>query len=161
MKKISNLLLVAIAAAMISFTSCNDVKPKDISMKSLNDSINYTLGHWQGDVFKQQYFADDTDGKQLEAFIKALDKAYSAAGGNEMYDLGLQVGKYIKDQTKNGFFGDSTLTGKEKLVLAGLINALNDYQEILSGEEADSIMQTVQMRVQEQQMMSVQSEDFN
>jgi hypothetical protein len=51
MKKNSNLLIVAIALAIFSFSSCNDVKPKEVTLKNMNDSINYTLGKWQGDVF--------------------------------------------------------------------------------------------------------------
>ena len=148
MKKSSNLLIVAIALAIFSFSSCNNIKPKDVVLNNLNDSINYTLGQWQGDVFKQQYFPGDSTNAKLDAFIKALDKAYKGEKGSEMYDLGIQVGKYFKDQTKSGFFGDSTLTGNTDMILAGLINALNDYQEVVSANEADSIVQAVQMKVQ-------------
>lgn len=148
MKKNSNFLIVAIALAIFSFSSCNDIKPKDVSLKNMNDSINYTLGHWQGDVFKQQYFTEDAESEKLEAFIKALDEAYANNEGNEMYDLGLQVGKYFNDQIKNGFFGDSTLTGNTDMIVTGLVNALNDYQEVVSATEADSIVQATQMRVQ-------------
>lgn len=148
MKKNSNFLIVAVALAIFSFSSCNDIKPKDVSLKNMNDSINYTLGHWQGDVFKQQYFPEDAEGEKLEAFIKALDEAYANTKGNEMYDLGLQVGKYFNDQIKNGFFGDSTLTGNKDMIVTGLVNALNDYQEVVSATEADSIVQATQMRVQ-------------
>ncbi|MDO9635082.1 MAG: hypothetical protein Q7J05_08620 [Paludibacter sp.] len=148
MKKNSNFLIVAVALAIFSFSSCNDIKPKDVSLKNMNDSINYTLGHWQGDVFKQQYFPEDAEGEKLEAFIKALDEAYANTKGNEMYDLGLQVGKYFNDQIKNGFFGDSTLIGNKDMIVTGLVNALNDYQEVISATEADSIVQATQMRVQ-------------
>ena len=148
MKKNSNFLIVAVALAIFSFSSCNDIKTKDVSLKNMNDSINYTLGHWQGYVFKQQYFPEDAEGEKLEAFIKALDEAYANTKGNEMYDLGLQVGKYFNDQIKNGFFGDSTLTGNKDMIVTGLVNALNDYQEVVSATEADSIVQATQMRVQ-------------
>ena len=148
MKKSSNLLIVAIALAIFSFSSCNNIKPKEVALKNLNDSINYTLGQWQGDVFKQQYFPEDSSNVKLEAFIKALDKAYGNKKGNEMYDLGVQVGKYFNEQTKSGFFGDSTLVGNTDMIVRGLINALNDYQEVVSASQADSIVQTAQMKVQ-------------
>lgn len=148
MKRISNLLMAAVALAIIVFSSCNDIKPKEVELKNLNDSINYTLGHWQGDVFKQQYFAKDEKGEKLNAFIKALDKSYKSKDGNEMYDLGVQVGKYFTEQTKKGYFGDSTLTGDTKMIMRGLINALNDYQEVLTPAQADSIVQAVQMKIQ-------------
>jgi hypothetical protein len=146
MKKNSFFLIVALALTFISFSSCNDIKPKEVSLGSMNDSINYTLGHWQGDMFKQQYFAEDEKGKKLEAFIQALDKAYSNKGGDNMYDLGLQVGKYFNDQIKNGYFGDSTLVGDIDMVMQGMVNALNDYQEVVSSTQADSIVQAAQMK---------------
>src|SRR5690606_6502553 len=108
MKKLSNLLMAAMAIAIISLSSCNDVKPTEIALTNLNDSVNYSLGQWQGDVFRQQYFANDSTGKQLEAFIAALDAAYAKeADSDELYELGKQVGKYFKDNTDAGYFGDS------------------------------------------------------
>ena len=73
MKKSSNLLIVAIALAIFSFSSCNNIKPKDVVLNNLNDSINYTLGQWQGDVFKQQYFPGDSTNAKLDAFIETAE----------------------------------------------------------------------------------------
>lgn len=150
MKKNSHYFVLALVLAIFSFGSCKDVKPKTVLLNSMNDSINYTLGHWQGDEIKKQYFSEDADGKKLEAFIKALDKAYGDKNRDELYNLGIQVGKYFNDQIKNGYFGDSTLVGDVDMVLAGLVNALNDYQDIVSSTEADSIVQAIQMKVHSQ-----------
>lgn len=147
MKKLSNLLMAAMALAIISLSSCNDVKPQDIALTNLNDSVNYSLGQWQGDVFRQQYFANDSTGKQLKAFIAALDAAYAKeADVDELYELGKQVGKYFKDNTEAGFFGDSTLTGNTKMVVRGMLNAINDYQDVMSSTEADSVVQAAQQK---------------
>ncbi len=152
MKKISNLLLATFVVAIVSFSSCTDVKPKDVELKGLNDSINYSLGHWQGDLFQQQQFSEDEDGKLLAAFIKALDEGYrTKKDPNEMYDLGLNVGRYFKSNTQKGFFGDSTLTANEKLIIKGMINAIKDYQEVMTSTEADSVVQTIQMKVSQKQ----------
>lgn len=154
MKKVSKLLLAAFAMAIVSLSSCTeDAKPKDVELKSQNDSINYTLGHWQGDMFKQQQFAEDEDGKLLAAFIKALDEGYkSKKEPNEMYDLGLNVGKYFKSNTEKGFFGDSTLTANQKLIITGMINAIKDYQDVMTSTEADSVVQSIQMKISQKQM---------
>lgn len=154
MKKVSKLLLAAFAMAIVSLSSCTEnVKPKDVELKSQNDSINYTLGHWQGDMFKQQQFAEDEDGKLLAAFIKALDEGYkSKKESNEMYELGLNVGRYFRNNTKKGFFGDSTLIAKEKLIITGMVNAIKDHQDIMNSTEADSVVQTIQMRISQKQM---------
>ncbi|GAB1416320.1 hypothetical protein MASR2M117_17260 [Paludibacter sp.] len=148
MRKTINFMLMAAAVAIFSFSSCNDIKPKKVTLKTVNDSINYTLGQWQGDMFKQQYFAGDSTGVQLKAFIEALDKAYKNKESDEMYDLGVQVGKFFSDQKKNGLYGDSILVGDIKLLMAGMVNALNDYQEVITSEEADSISQKAQEKIQ-------------
>ncbi|HOG04840.1 MAG: FKBP-type peptidyl-prolyl cis-trans isomerase N-terminal domain-containing protein [Paludibacter sp.] len=145
MKKISSYLIVAIGLTIFSISSCTSNKPKEVTLKNMNDSINYTLGHWQGDVMRLQVFGEDS-AEELDAFIQALDKAYAEKTKSEMYVLGVQVGKYFKDQIENGFFGDSTLTGNVDLVMTGLVNALNDYQEVVTSTEADSIVQAVQMK---------------
>lgn len=150
MRKTINFMLLTAVIAVFSFSSCNDSKPKEVALKTMNDSINYTLGQWQGDMFKQQYFATDSTGKQLAAFVEALDKAYNTKDADEMYDLGIQVGKYFNDQIKNGYFGDSTLIGNVDKIMTGLVNALNDYQEVITSEEADSIVQAIQQKVQSQ-----------
>lgn len=152
MKKISQILIAALLVTIISFSSCSNVKTKEVTLNTLSDSINYTLALWQGDVFKEQYFANDEDGKLLKAFIQSLDKAYgSKEEPNEMYELGLNVGRFIKSNSESGFFGDSTLVGNQDLILAGLINAIKDYQEVMTGTQADSIVQTTQMKIAQRQ----------
>lgn len=155
MRRINSFLMAFVALAIIVLSSCNDIKPKEATLNNLNDSINYTLGHWQGDVFRQQYFADDKDGKKLKAFATAMDKAYKAKTESEMYTLGVQVGKYFNEQIKKGYFGDSTLTGDKKMIMRGLINALNEYKDVLTPQQADSIVQAVQAKIQAR-MMSAQ-----
>ena len=150
MKKISSFLVVASALAIFSLSSCNnDVKPKEVSLNNLNDSLNYTLGHWQGEMIKAQQFAGDSTNVQLNAFVAALDKAYKEEGEKKpMYDLGVQVGKYFADQLKSGMLGDSTLKADKKLLIQGFVNALKDHQEVMTNEQADSLLQAVQARIQ-------------
>lgn len=149
MKKINSLLMVALALTIFSLSSCNDSKPKEVSLSSLNDSINYTLGQWQGDMIRAQQFPNDSSGVQVEAFVKALDKAYNQKGEDKpLYTLGVQVGKYLADQKKAGLLNDSSLVFNKKLVIQGLVNALKDYQEVMTSQQADSLLQTAQMRAQ-------------
>lgn len=150
MKKISSFLVVASALAIFSLSSCNDIKPKEVSLNNLNDSINYTLGQWQGDMIKAQQFPGDSTDVQMKAFVAALDKAYKESDGEKkpMYDLGVQVGKYFAEQLKNGMLGDSTLKADKKLLIQGFVNALKDHQEVMTNEQADSLLQAVQMRIQ-------------
>lgn len=142
MKK--NSILIAFMLVIISFSACNNIKPKDVTLNDFKDSINYTLGQWQGEMFREYYFKNDSSDVKLKAFVKALDKAYNNKGEDEMYTLGTHVGRYIQDQMSNGHFGDSTLTGDIKLVMRGLINAINEYEEVISEEEADAFYRAVQ-----------------
>ncbi len=143
MKK--NSILIALVLVIISLGACNNFKPKDVALKEFKDSINYSFGQWQGNEIKAYYFSDDSTGVNTQAFLKALDEAYSSKkGGDEMYSLGTHVGKYIQDQMNYGHFGDSTLTGDIKLIMAGLINAINNYGDVLTEEQADSIYQAFQ-----------------
>lgn len=151
MKKIGNLLIAAVVMAVVAFSSCNKIAPKEVDLANMNDSVNYTLGLWQGSEFKNAQFQGDSTGKKMEAFIKALDKAYAGKDNGEMYNLGLQVGKYIKDQSNPGLFGDSTITSNQKLILQGLVNALNEYEDVMTAAQADSIVQTAMMKVQAKQ----------
>jgi hypothetical protein len=151
MKKINPFLIVAAVLTIFSLSSCNDIKQKDVSLASLNDSINYTLGHWQGDMIRAQQFPGDSSGVQAEAFVKAMDKAYNQKDEDKpMYTLGLQVGKYLAEQKKTGLLNDSTLAFNQKMVVQGFVNALKDYQEVMTSQEADSILQAIQMRIQTQ-----------
>jgi len=68
-----------------------------------------------------------------------------------MYDLGLNVGRYFRNNTQKGFFGDSTLTANEKLIIAGMVNAIKDYQDVMNSTEADSVVNTIQMKVSQKQ----------
>jgi hypothetical protein len=152
MKRITNILMAVTVSAIFVFSSCSDNKAKEAKLNSLNDSINYTLGHWQGDMFRTQYFAEDKDGEILNAFIKEMDKSYKAKEQTEMYTLGMQVGKYFNEQIKKGHFGDSTLKGDSKMLMRGLINALNEYKDVLTPEQSDSVVQAVQMKIQAKMM---------
>lgn len=149
MKKISPYLIAALSLAIISLSSCKDIKPTEVSLQTLNDSINYTLGHWQGQMIKAQQFPTDSTNVQLAAFIEGLDEAYSQEKEDkQMYALGKQVGRYIADQMKNGMFGDSTLVADKKLIIQGLVNAIKDNQDVMNREEADSIVMAAQQRLQ-------------
>lgn len=150
MKKLGY-LLVATAVSVIMFSSCNSVSSKEVKLESLNDSINYSLAVWQGSEFKKNQFQEDKDGKKLAAFVAALDEAYKSEAKTELYNLGLQVGKYIKDQGNPGLFGDSTLTSNEDLILAGIINALYQYEDVMTAAASDSLVQNVSRKVQPQQ----------
>ena len=84
--------------------------------------------------------------------MKALDKAYKGSDKGEMYKLGLEIGNSLKQQKAKGLMGDSTLKFDEKLVIQGLVNALNSYDKGMTAKEAQEFIQKTMMKIQQQKM---------
>ena len=47
-----------------------------VSLKTLNDSLNYTLGYANGDGIKNYYFKNLNTDQAITYFMKSLDVAY-------------------------------------------------------------------------------------
>ena len=151
MKKQSILTMVALVAIFM-FASCNKYSAKSSNLKTQNDSLNYALGLANGDGIRNYYLKTDSSEKPVIALMKALDKAYSAPNKNEMYKLGVQIGNSLKQQKAKGLMGDSTLAFNQKLILQGLVNALNGYDKGMTAKQAQEFIQTSMMKIQQAQM---------
>ena len=152
MKKQSVLSLVALVAILV-LTSCNKYGEKAVTLKTQNDSLNYTLGLANGDGIKSNMMQKDSSEKSIAALIKALDKAYKSGGDkDEMYKLGVQIGNSFKQQKAKGLMGDSTLIFDDELVKQGLVNALKDYKEGMSAKDAQAYIQKTMMAMQAKKM---------
>src|SRR5665647_3773494 len=99
MKKQSILSLVALVAIFL-LASCSNYKAKTATLKTQNDSLNYTLGLANGEGIRTNMMQKDTSEKAIIALMKAVDKAFKAEGDNkdELYTLGMQVGNSFKQQ---------------------------------------------------------------
>jgi len=155
MKKQSILTMVALVAIFM-FASCNKYSAKSSTLKNQNDSLNYALGLANGDGIRSTYLKTDSSDKPIVALMKALDKAYSAPNKNEMYKLGVQIGNSLKMQKAKGLFGDSTLAFKQKLIIQGLVNALNGYDKGMTAKQAQEFIQVAMMKIQQAQMTKQQ-----
>jgi len=152
MKKQSIFTIVALLTIFV-LTSCGSYKAKEVKMTSMNDSLNYTLGLYNGKGIKDYYLAKDSSDKAIAALIKAIDKAYKADVNNDaMYKLGLQIGGSFKQNKKQGLMGDSTIVFNKELVMQGLVNALNNFDEGMKAADADRFLQEYMMKKQAAQM---------
>jgi len=152
MKKQSILSLVALVAIFV-LTSCNKYEAKTATLKTQNDSLNYSLGLANGDGIKNYYMKTDSSSKQIIVLMKALDKAFKpGANKGEMYKLGLEIGNSFKQQKAKGLMGDSTLVFNDKMVKQGLVNALNGFKEGMTAKEAQDYIQKTMMRIQNEKM---------
>lgn len=153
MKKQGILTLVALVAIFM-FASCNKYGAKTSNLKTQNDSLNYALGLANGDGIKNYYMKNDSSNKPVVALMKALDKAYQGTEKGEMYKMGLQIGNSLKQQKAKGLMGDSTLAFNQKLVIQGLVNALNGYDKGMTAKEAQEFIQKTMMKIQQAKMAS-------
>lgn len=151
MKKQSILSLVALVAIFV-MTSCNKYDAKTITLKTQNDSLNYTLGLANGEGIKNYYMQKDSSSKSIVALMKALEKAYKGSDKDEMYKLGLQIGNSFKQQKASGLMGDSTLAFNEELVMQGLINALNGFDKGMNAKESQEYIQKTMTAIQARKM---------
>jgi hypothetical protein len=151
MKKQSIFTIVALITIVV-MTSCSNYKAKEVKMNTMNDSLNYTLGLYNGKGIKDYYLTKDSSDKAVAALIKAIDKAYNADVNNDaMYKLGLQIGGSFKQNKKQGLMGDSTITFNQDIVMQGLVNALNNFGEGMKATDADRFLQEYMMKKQAMQ----------
>lgn len=148
MKKLFIIAIVTVSAAFLA-TSCSNYKAGEASMSSMNDSLNYSLGLYNGNSIKQYYLQKDSSDQAIMALIDALDKAYNAKDSkDEMYKLGMQIGSSFKSSKKQGLMGDSTITFNEELVMQGLINGLNNFEEGMKPADSERFIQEFMMKKQ-------------
>lgn len=151
MKKQSLLSLVALVAIFL-LASCSKYEAKTATLKTQNDSLNYTLGLFNGENLKTSLLKSDSSDKTVAAMIEALDKAYKSSDKGEMYTLGTRVGAAIQQQKAGGFMGDSTIKFNEKLVRQGLVNGINGFDKGMTSKQAQDYIQKAIMKRQQQMM---------
>lgn len=132
---------------MFAFASCGggiSNSTKVPQLKNQSDSLNYALGVANGDGIRQYYIQNDTTGKAVELFLKGLSEGLNAKEevNGELSGLAAQIGSTLKKQEKDGLMNDSTLKVNYNLIRQGLINGLDDSNIQMSGEEAQTYLQT-------------------
>jgi hypothetical protein len=151
MKK-QSILTLTVFVAVLMLASCNKYEAKTSTLKTQEDSLNYTIGLYNGDGIKNYYFKGDSTAKTLASFMKAFDKAYNGNDKGEIYKLGVQIGNSLKMQKAKGLMGDSTLKFNEKLILQGLVNALSGYEKGMTPAQAKDFLDKALMKIQVERM---------
>ncbi len=163
MKKL-HLLSLAVISATLIFASCsNGAKAKEVKLSNEMDSINYALGVINGEGIKMSYFQNDSTGKGLSVFIKALEEEFNASKKDELFNYGKQIGSMLKQQKKSGLMYDSTIVFKEELIIQGIINGIKGFEEGLSSHDAQMYLQnTIQKRQEKNQPpMPIEEQEDN
>lgn len=132
-----------VAALAASAAACGKLAPKDVELKSANDSLNYAFGLANGEQFAQYYFQNDSTGKMAEEFIKGLQ-----AGLNQKVDtnyadikqIGEQIGNALSMQEKQGLMGDSTIKANFELILIALRDGMSGADDVMTKDEANQYL---------------------
>ncbi|HOH55953.1 MAG TPA: FKBP-type peptidyl-prolyl cis-trans isomerase [Paludibacteraceae bacterium] len=154
MKKLNLFLLVAIFATF-TFSSCKNDKPGKPTLKSQIDSLNYAFGVANGDGIKNYYLQGDSTGEALNSLLKGINDGLKSKVDKENMELasiGTQIGSSLKEQSKSGLMGDSSLTVNIDLVKQGLINGMKGSNIKMTPQEASGYLQSTMQSLQEKKM---------
>ncbi|MBP9016154.1 MAG: FKBP-type peptidyl-prolyl cis-trans isomerase [Paludibacteraceae bacterium] len=154
MKKLNLFLLVAILATF-TFSSCKNDKPGKPTLKSQIDSLNYAFGVANGDGIKNYYLQGDSTGEALNSLLKGINDGLKSKVDKENMELasiGTQIGSSLKEQSKSGLMGDSSLTVNIDLVKQGLINGMKGSNIKMTPQEASGYLQSTMQSLQEKKM---------
>jgi FKBP-type peptidyl-prolyl cis-trans isomerase FkpA len=154
MKKLNIFMAVALVAAF-AFSSCDSNKAKMPTLKTQLDSLNYAFGLANGDGIKNYYIKGDSAQKSIKSLLAGLNEGMKGKvekGSTEMVDLGTKIGSSLKDQTKSGLMGDSTLKVDIKLIKQGLINGLRGSKVQMTPVQAQEYLQKTMTVLQSKKM---------
>lgn len=123
-------------------------KTKTIELKTLNDSLNYAFGYFNGTDIHHYVLSSDSTGKDTKAFIDRINKSMKNSYNNpQLVNMGEQIGKTIKDQEATGLIGEPSLATDFALIKQGFINGLKEYEEQMSAQEAGEYIQTAMDKI--------------
>lgn len=154
MKKLNIFMAVALVSAF-TFSSCDSNKAQLPKLATELDSLNYAFGVANGDGIKNYYLKEDTTNTAIKSLLEGLkegmkgdiDPAYA-----ELVDLGNKIGTSLKDQSKSGLMGDSTLKVDIDLIKQGLVNGLKGSSVQMNAVDAQQYVNTTMQSLQAKKM---------
>src|ERR1035437_7191938 len=137
---------------MVSTNCIAQENVSKVSLKTLNDSLNYTLGFANGDGIKNYYFKNLNADLAITSFMKCLDLAYHSTDNelirkdstNEYFGIsqvGSKVGTPLKKQLKTGLMGYSDLKVDFDLFRQGLDDGMRGSEKVMKVNEAMEFLQ--------------------
>ncbi|HEY5591758.1 MAG TPA: FKBP-type peptidyl-prolyl cis-trans isomerase [Paludibacter sp.] len=154
MKKLNIFIAVALVAAF-TFSSCDSNKSKLPTLKTQIDSLNYAFGLANGAGIKDYYIKGDSAKQKIATLLKGMKegmKGEVVKENVELVELGTKIGSSLKEQTKSGLMGDSTLKVDVKLIKQGLVNGLKGSKIQMTPQEAQTYLQKTMQALQAKKM---------
>lgn len=126
----------------------------EVELTNFFDSVNYVFGVLNAQQLKTQLAQTDTvtpEEEQLSVLVKAINKGlnlkiYSPAGYVGGRQLGQSIRNLEKDSTGFKDFGGAEV--EFDILFQGLINGLNDYDDMMSYEEANQYIRQLSLSKQ-------------
>ena len=140
MKKISILIL-----ATMAMISCgNTYTAQQVTLTTMNDSINFALGLVNGANLKMYQLQNDSSDEVIAEFIDALTRGYESKVGaeSEAASVGRNIGTAVKVSEKTGLAENKAWTLNEKMFFQGLVNGLFEDTIVMRVDDARNYFQT-------------------
>ena len=155
MKKTILLLLVL---SVFSFNGIAQENATFKGLKTLNDSLNYTLGFANGDAIKKYYTKLPIE-QLIPILIKNLEVGFhstnieiagkdSTIENSEIRDMGLKVGTTLKNQLVTGLLDKPELKVDFELIKVGLLDGLRGNERVMKLQEVMEYLTKVTKNVE-------------
>ncbi|HBZ33982.1 MAG TPA: peptidylprolyl isomerase [Bacteroidales bacterium] len=149
-----NIKHIFAVALIVALTACNkEYTPKNIELANESDSISYAMGVVYGTQLSQYINAkNDSVYDGVVEVCKGLSKGVNNHDKYAKYEMiGKQIGQMFKKNQEEGLMGDSLLIPDKDIFVQALANTLLEDQEAMTGMEANTYLQTLQMEQQRQE----------
>jgi len=158
MKKTILLLLVL---SVFSFNGIAQENATFKGLKTLNDSLNYTLGFANGDAIKKYYTKLPIE-QLIPILIKNLEVGFhstniaiagkdSTIENSEIRDMGLKVGTTLKNQLVTGLLDKPELKVDFELIKGGLLDGLRGNERVMKLQEVMEYLQKTIKNIENKQ----------
>ena len=132
---------------MVSTNCIAQENVSKVSLKTLNDSLNYTLGYANGDGIKNYYFKNLNADLAITSFMKCLDLAYHSTDNgiirndstNEYFGIsqvGNKIGTELKKQLIKGLMGYANIKVDYDLIKQGLDDGMRGSESVMKLKDA-------------------------
>jgi FKBP-type peptidyl-prolyl cis-trans isomerase FklB len=156
-------ILRIVFLVMVSTNCIAQENVSKVSLKTLNDSLNYTLGYANGDGIKNYYFKNLNTDQAITNFMKWLDLAYHSSDNgiirndstNEYFSIsqvGNKIGTELKKQLVKGLMGYANLRVDYDLIKQGIFDGMKGSESVMKLKDAIEFLPKAIKKIEEKRL---------